>query len=110
MYLLIMEFKVNCIRRLEIRLVDIIDVYIRGIDKIKEVLNLYIRELYIIGEIYGIDLNKCFIEVYCFNMFKLGEDGKVIYWEDGKVLKGLNFILLDFKKVLGLWNFLNLLY
>lgn len=101
-YLPTTELKANCIRRLETRLADIIDAHTRGIDKIKEALNLYIRELYITGEIYGIDLNKCFTEVHRSNMSKLGEDGKVIYREDGKVLKGPNFTPPDLKKVLGL--------
>ena len=37
---------------------------------------------------YGIDLDACFKEVHRSNMSKLGEDGKPIYREDGKVLKG----------------------
>lgn len=37
---------------------------------------------------FGIDLNACFVEVHRSNMSKLGADGKPIYREDGKVLKG----------------------
>ena len=40
---------------------------------------------------YGIDLDACFAEVHASNMSKLGEDGKPIYREDGKVLKGPNY-------------------
>jgi predicted HAD superfamily Cof-like phosphohydrolase len=40
------------------------------------------------GHAYGIDLDKCFKEVHSSNMSKLGLDGKPIYREDGKVLKG----------------------
>ena len=43
------------------------------------------------GHSFGIDLDKCFAEVHRSNMSKLGEDGKPIYREDGKVLKGKNF-------------------
>jgi predicted HAD superfamily Cof-like phosphohydrolase len=43
------------------------------------------------GHAYGIDLDTCFNEVHASNMSKLGEDGKPIYREDGKVLKGPNF-------------------
>ena len=43
------------------------------------------------GHAFGIDLDKCFTEVQRSNMSKLGEDGKPIYNEDGKVMKGPNF-------------------
>ena len=43
------------------------------------------------GHSFGIDLDKCFEEVHRSNMSKLGEDGKPIYREDGKILKGENF-------------------
>ena len=40
------------------------------------------------GHAFGIDLDKCFDEVQRSNMSKLGEDGKPIYNENGKVMKG----------------------
>lgn len=40
------------------------------------------------GVAFGIDLDACFTEVHRSNMSKLGEDGKPIYREDGKVMKG----------------------
>tara|TARA_B100001996_G_scaffold219648_1_gene168848 strand:+ start:208 stop:588 length:381 start_codon:yes stop_codon:yes gene_type:complete len=43
------------------------------------------------GHAFGIDLDECFKEVHRSNMSKLGEDGKPIYREDGKVLKGPNY-------------------
>jgi predicted HAD superfamily Cof-like phosphohydrolase len=43
------------------------------------------------GHAFGIDLDKCFNEVHRSNMSKLGLDGKPIYREDGKVLKGQNY-------------------
>jgi len=43
------------------------------------------------GHAFGINLNKCFSEVHRSNMSKLGLDGKPIYREDGKVLKGPNY-------------------
>ena len=49
------------------------------------------------GHAFGIDLDKCFDEVQNSNMSKLGEDGKPIYNEAGKVMKGPNY----FKPVLS---------
>ena len=43
------------------------------------------------GHAFGIDLDKCFSEVQRSNMSKLGKDGKPIYNENGKVLKGPNY-------------------
>ena len=44
------------------------------------------------GHAFGIDLDKCFEEVQNSNMSKLGEDGKPIYNEAGKVMKGPNSV------------------
>ena len=41
--------------------------------------------------VYGIDLDAVFNEIHSSNMSKLGSDGKPIYREDGKVLKGPDF-------------------
>jgi predicted HAD superfamily Cof-like phosphohydrolase len=46
---------------------------------------------YGMGAALGIDLDKCFEEVQRSNMSKLGADGKPIYREDGKVMKGPNY-------------------
>ena len=52
------------------------------------------------GHAFGIDLDKCFKEVQRSNMSKLGEDGKPIYRDDGKVMKGPNYSEPNLKKVL----------
>src|SRR5210317_2221699 len=52
------------------------------------------------GHAFGIDLDKCFKEVQRSNMSKLGEDGKPIYRDDGKVLKGSNYSEPDLKNAL----------
>ena len=54
------------------------------------------------GHAFGLDLDACFREVQRSNMSKLGEDGKPIYREDGKVLKGSNYSEPDLKKTLQL--------
>ena len=43
------------------------------------------------GHAFGLDLDECFEEVHQSNMSKLGIDGKPIYREDGKVLKGRGY-------------------
>ena len=43
------------------------------------------------GHAFGIDLDKCFNEVQNSNMSKLGDDGKPIFNENGKVMKGPNY-------------------
>jgi predicted HAD superfamily Cof-like phosphohydrolase len=60
--------------------------------------------LYVIygaGHSFGINLDKCFEEVHNSNMSKLGNDGKPIYREDGKILKGKNFREPNLKEVLN---------
>ena len=53
------------------------------------------------GHAFGIDLDKCFDEVQSSNMSKLGEDGKPIYNEAGKVMKGPNYFKPDLSKYLN---------
>ena len=50
------------------------------------------------GHAFGINLDKCFAEVQNSNMSKLGEDGKPIYNEYGKVMKGPNYFKPDLTK------------
>ena len=52
------------------------------------------------GHAFGIDLDACFAEVQRSNLSKLGEDGKPIYREDGKVLKGKNYFPPDLKSII----------
>jgi predicted HAD superfamily Cof-like phosphohydrolase len=47
------------------------------------------------GHAFGIDLDKCFDEVQESNMSKLGLNGKPIYNDSGKVLKGPNYFKPD---------------
>ena len=50
------------------------------------------------GHAFGINLDKCFDEVQNSNMSKLDENGKPIYNESGKVMKGPNFFKPDLSK------------
>ena len=54
------------------------------------------------GHAFGINLDNCFREVQRSNMSKLGEDGKPIYREDGKIMKGPNYFEPNLKKCLHL--------
>jgi len=50
------------------------------------------------GHAFGIDLDKCFEEVQNSNMSKLGKNGKPIYNESGKVMKGPKYFKPDLSK------------
>ena len=50
------------------------------------------------GHAFGINLDKCFNEVQQSNMSKSGSDGKPIYNESGKVMKGPNYFKPDLSK------------
>jgi len=52
------------------------------------------------GHAFGINLDKCFNEVQESNMSKLDSDGKPIYNESGKVMKGPNYFKPDLSKFL----------
>ena len=52
------------------------------------------------GHAFGINLDYCFEEVQKSNMSKLGNDGKPIYNEHGKVMKGPNYFKPDLNKFL----------
>ncbi len=52
------------------------------------------------GVAFGINLDKCFDEVHRSNMSKLSEDGKPIYNEFGKVMKGPNYSPPNLKELL----------
>ena len=50
------------------------------------------------GHAFGINLDDCFEEVQNSNMSKLDKDGKPIYNENGKVMKGPNYFKPDLSK------------
>ena len=68
---------------------------------LKEVADALTDILYVTygaGHSFGIDLDKCFDEVQNSNMSKLDENGKPIYNESGKVMKGSNYFKPDLSK------------
>ena len=70
---------------------------------LKEVADALTDILYVTygaGHAFGINLDKCFDEVQRSNMSKLGEDGKPIYNELGKVMKGPKYFKPDLNKFL----------
>ena len=68
---------------------------------IKEVADALTDILYVTygaGHAFGVNLDKCFEEVQNSNMSKLGSDGKPIYNENGKVMKGPDYFKPDLSK------------
>ena len=53
------------------------------------------------GHAFGINLDKCFEEVQNSNMSKLDENGKPIFNEHGKVMKGPNYFKPNLKKIIS---------
>ena len=71
---------------------------------LKEVADALTDILYVTygaGHSFGINLDKCFKEVQNSNMSKLDEDGKPIYNDKGKVMKGPNYFKPNFTKILS---------
>ena len=70
---------------------------------LKEVADALTDILYVTygaGHAFGINLDKCFEEVQQSNMSKLSEDGKPIYNDAGKVMKGPKYFKPDLNKFL----------
>ena len=72
----------------------------RDLKEIADALTDILYVTYGAGHAFGINLDKCFNEVQESNMSKLGSDGKPIYHESGKVLKGPNYFKPDLSKFL----------
>ena len=70
----------------------------RNLKEVADALTDILYVTYGAGYAYGIDLDQCFKEVQRANMSKLGEDGKPIYNDQGKVMKGPNYTKPDLSK------------
>ena len=69
----------------------------KNLKEIADALTDILYVTYGAGYAYGINLDMCFTEVQRANMSKLGNDGKPIYNEKGKVMKGPNYSKPDLK-------------
>ena len=73
----------------------------KDITEVADALTDILYVTYGAGHAFGINLDKCFDEVQNSNMSKLGSDGKPIYNDKGKVMKGPNYFKPDLNKFLS---------
>ena len=76
----------------------------RDIKEVADALTDILYVTYGAGHAFGINLDKCFKEVQNSNMSKLGEDGKPIFNDKGKVMKGPNYFKPNLKKFVAWWK------
>ena len=70
----------------------------RDIKEVADALTDILYVTYGAGHAFGVDLDKCFEEVQNSNMSKLGLDGKPIFNDKGKVMKGPNYFKPNLRK------------
>lgn len=91
------DFPADDIQQLRVELIEeelseLRDAIAKGdLTEVADALTDILYVTYGAGHSFGLDLDACFAEVQRSNMSKLGEDGKPIYREDGKVMKGPNY-------------------
>ena len=73
----------------------------RDMIQIADALTDLLYVVYGAGHTFGLDLDECFQEVHRSNMSKLGENGRPIHREDGKVMKGPGYFEPDLEGILG---------
>ena len=81
---------------------DVIDK--KDIKEIADALTDILYVTYGAGHAFGINLDKCFEEVQNSNMSKLGLNGKPIYNDKGKVMKGPSYFKPDLSKFIAWWK------
>lgn len=96
----VQKMRIKLIREELKELVDAINE--KDIVEVADALTDILYVTYGAGHAFGIDLDACFQEVQRSNMTKLGADGKPVYREDGKIIKGPNYSEPDLKKVIGM--------
>ena len=72
----------------------------KDIVEVADALTDLLYVVYGAGHAFGIDLDKCFAEVQRSNLSKLDNNGKPIYNESGKVMKGPNYSKPNLKQFL----------
>ena len=92
------NLRINLIEEELIELKDAVNK--RDIKEVADALTDILYVTYGAGHAFGINLDNCFEEVQKSNMSKLGVDGKPIYNDQGKVMKGPNYFKPDLKKFL----------
>ena len=98
------SFSTDKINKLRVSLIkEELDELIEAMDKkdLVEVADALTDILYVTygaGHAFGINLDDCFEEVQSSNMSKLGKDGRPIYNDKGKVMKGPNYFKPDLNK------------
>ena len=70
----------------------------KNLNEVADALTDILYVTYGAGQAFGINLDKCFEEVQKSNMSKLGKDGKPIFNDSGKVMKGPNYFKPDLSK------------
>ncbi len=70
----------------------------RNLKEVADALTDILYVTYGAGHAFGINLDKCFTEVQRSNMSKLGKNGKPIYNEKGKVMKGPKYFEPNLKQ------------
>ena len=73
----------------------------KDITEVADALTDILYVTYGAGHAFGINLDKCFDEVQNSNMSKLGSDGKPIYNDKGKVMKGPNYFKPDLTRFIS---------
>ena len=92
----IIKLRINLIKEELLELEEAINE--KNIEETADALTDILYVTYGAGHAFGIDLDKCFEEVQNSNMSKLDENGKPIYNETGKVMKGPNYFKPDLSK------------
>jgi len=93
------ELRVELIQEEVQELIEAIDN--KDMVEIADALTDILYVVYGAGHAFGIDLDACFDEVHASNMSKLGEDGRPLKREDGKIMKGPGFFAPDLESVLN---------
>ena len=92
----IIKLRINLIKEELLELEEALNE--KNIEETADALTDILYVTYGAGHAFGIDLDKCFDEVQNSNMSKLDENGKPIYNEHGKVMKGPNYFKPDLSK------------